>query len=99
MGVLLFAPLLENLYGRETRDAVRCSEVGLGGERGREGRKEEGKEDPWVSERGGEGPELRVEGSKSGSLNCTCIHLLLDFNSVSLERRTTHWTYLNSDAM
>lgn len=28
MSVLLFAPQLENLYGRETRDAVRRSEVG-----------------------------------------------------------------------
>lgn len=45
MGVLLFAPLLENLYRRKTRDALRRFEVGLGGEReGREGGREGGME-------------------------------------------------------
>lgn len=29
MGVLLFAPLLEDLYRTRTRDALGCSEVGL----------------------------------------------------------------------
>lgn len=83
MGVLLLSPLLENLYGRKTRDAVRCSEVGLGGERRKEGGRWGGKEGPWVPERGGEGPKLMVEWYMC--FNYTCIHIFLSSFALSLD--------------
>ena len=58
MGVLLFAPLLEDLYRTKTRDALGCSEVGLLVGK-REGGRQGGGEVPWL---GGEGPHFRVEG-------------------------------------
>lgn len=73
MGVLLLAPLLENLYGRKTRDAVLCSEVGLGGEKGKEGGREGGR-----AVFGGRRAPLGAREERRGSEFCirsTCINL------------------------
>lgn len=56
MRVLLFAPPLEDLYGRRTRDAVRRYEVGLGGEGG--------EEDGWR-----EGGPLGLEERRRGPIS------------------------------